>query len=62
MGLVAQTGLSQSVAGLGAGTVNATQFTQDTSSDNLNVGLVTKATFAAESVERWFKLRELQRH
>lgn len=37
MGLVAQTGLAQSVAGLGAGTVNATQFTQDTGSDNLNV-------------------------
>ena len=37
MGLVAQTGLAQSVAGLGAGTVNATQFSADTSPDNLNV-------------------------
>ena len=37
VGLVAQTGLAQSVAGLGAGTVNATQFSADTSPDNLNV-------------------------
>ena len=39
VGLVAQTGLAQSVAGLGAGTVNATQFSADTSPDNLNVRL-----------------------